>query len=299
MQKLPVKIVYGDYVCTHVIAADPEGAVYQAHHQDDPNSKFAVRMLQFPAEKINAEVITECNDHMQLVKAVSAPHTVPVLDYGNDKFEYYLVMPYVEGQSLRTLIKRTDRKPQSMPSFGEILQFTKTMVEALDGIHGAGLTHSAIEPRNILIDKDQNLHVTDFGLAKLTKIAFSLANTGSFWTGKYTAPEVWDGERNTPSSDQYSLACVMYLLVTGRAPFRAKTIFEMMEQHQNAIITPPHYVRKDAPSSLLMFFLTATAKRPAERFRSLQEMIEEFELAIRGNEGEPTGFFDITQDVEL
>lgn len=294
MQELPFNLVYGDYVCTHIIAGDSDGAVYKAHHTKQPETAFAVRTLQLPTQRINQDTITVCNDHMMLVKAVSAPHLVPILEYGNQEHEYYIVMPYIEGVSLRTLIKRTDRKPSSMPSFGEILDFARTMAEALDGIHQAGLTHGAIEPRNILVDEHQTLHLNDFGLAKLTKIAYSLMATGSLWTGKYTAPEVWDGERNTPASDQYSLACVMYLLLTGRAPFQAKSIYDMMEKHQNAIITPPHYVRRDAPSSLLMFFLTATAKRPAERYRTLQEMIAEFENAIRGNEGEPTEFFTIT-----
>lgn len=298
MQELPVNVFYGDYVCTHVIAGDNDGAVYKAHHQKQPDTEFAIRMLQLPAEKTDEETITACNDHMALVQAVTAPHTVPVLDYGNNSHEYYIVMPYIEGKSLREMIKETDRQPDSMPSLGEVLHFAKTLKESLEGIHSAGLTHGAIEPRNIFIDKQKGIHLTDFGLSKLSKIAFSLANTGSFWTGKYTAPEVWDGERNTASSDQYSLACVMYLLVTGRAPFQAKTIFEMMKQHQESIITPPHYVRRDAPSSLLMFFLTATAKRPAERYRSLQELVDEFEMAIRGNEGEPTNFFDITEEIE-
>jgi len=300
MQQLPNNEVYGDYVCTKLIGGNAEGAVYKAHHKDDENSEYAVRVLQFPVEKLDKDTINECNDHMTIVKSVTAPHAVPVVAYGNSDHEYYIVMPYVEGKSLRHLIKRTDRQPESMPSFGEILTFTQTLVEALEAIHTTGLTHGAIEPRNILIDASQGIHLNDFGLSKLTKIVFSLANTGSFWTGKYTAPEVWDGERNTPSSDQYSLACVMYLLITGRAPFRAKTIFEMMEQHQNAIITPPHYIRRDAPSSLLMFFLTATAKRPAERFRSLSELQEEFALCIKGLETEPTHFFnyDVPEDVE-
>lgn len=298
MLELRKNAIYGNYICTHSLNATPQGAVYLAYHKDVPDQPLALRTLQLPSEKMTALVLDECNDHMALVKSVTAPHTIPVLDYGVRDYEYYLVMPYIDGMSLSTLIKKADRDPDAMPSFGEILTFTETIIDALDEIHKAGMTHGAIEPRNIFIDYDSQTHLADIGLARLMKIAFSLQNTGSFWTGKYTAPEVWNGERNTPLSDQYSLACVIYRLMTGRAPFRAKTFYEMMELHQNAIITPPSYIRKNAPASLLMFFLTATAKRPTERFRSLQEFLRELTLAIRSVGDEPIGFFDIREQAE-
>ena len=180
-----------------------------------------------------------------------------------------------------------------MPSLGEILEFARLIGNALDYLHGMGISHGSIEPRNILFNANHEVFLADVGLARLLKILFSLENTGSFWTGKYTAPEVWDGERITPSSDLYSLACVLYHLVTGRAPFDGKTIFDQLEQHKNAIATPPHYIREGVPFALTMFFLTATAKTPPERFRTIQEFIYEFGSAIAGDEGEATTFFNV------
>ena len=291
MDKLPASQTYGNYECTHLLSATSEGAVYKAHHVDDQNSQFAVRTLQIPEGKLD-DILQECNTHMAEVKAINAPHIIPVLDYGNVAHEYYIVMPFIDGVSLRELIKQTDRTPESMPSFGEILTLTQALGAALNVIHGAGLAHGAVEPRNILITPDQSIYLADIGVARLTKITFSLQATSSFWTGEYTAPEIWHGERITPFSDQYSLACVLYLLVTGRAPFHAKTIFEMMNLHENTTITPPHYIRDDAPFELTLFFLTATAKIPAERYRSIQELVDEFADAVEDEEGEPTGFFN-------
>jgi serine/threonine protein kinase len=293
MDKLSINQIYGNYECTHLLSSTSEGAIYKAHHVGNRDNEFAVRTLQIPEGKLD-EVLAECNDHMMAVKAITAPHIVPVVDYGNDEYTYYVVMPFIEGVSLASLIKRTDRTPQSMPSFGEILEVTQAIGEALTSIHDAGLAHGAVEPRNILITPDKSVYLTDIGISRLVKITFSLQSTSSFWTGKYTAPEIWIGERITPSSDQYSLACVIYLLVTGNAPFKAKTIFEMMKSHQSSIVTPPHYIRDDAPFELTLFFLTATAKTPPERYRSIQELVDEFEDAIMGEEGEPTQFFDIS-----
>jgi len=292
MDKLPVNQIYGNYECTHLLSATSEGAIYKAHHISNHGSEFAVRTLQIPDGKLD-EIVQECNDHMIAVKAITAPHIVPVVDYGNEGHTYYVAMPFIEGISLRSLIKRTDRTPQSMPSFGEVLELTRALGEALTSIHNAGLGHGAVEPRNILITPDKTVYLTDIGISRLVKITFSLQSTSSFWTGKYTAPEIWIGERITPESDQYSLACVIYLLVTGNAPFKAKTIFEMMKSHQDSIIEPPHYIRDDAPFELTLFFLTATAKTPPERFRSIQELVDEFADAIMGEEGEPTQFFNI------
>jgi len=293
MQKLPEKQIYGNYECTDLLSATSEGAVYKAHRIDDPTQEFAIRTLQIPDGKLD-EVLPECNEHMKAVKAITAPHIVPVVDYGNDDHTYYIVMPFIEGISLRELIKRTDRTPESMPSFGEILYLTRSLGDALISIHEVGLAHGAIEPRNILITSNKSVYLTDIGISRLVKITFSLNSTSSFWTGSYTAPEIWNGDRITPSSDQYSLACVLYLLVTGVSPFKAKTIFEMMKLHQNTIITPPHYIRDDAPFELTLFFLTATAKTPAERFRSIQELVDEFAESVTGEEGKPTHFFDIS-----
>ena len=111
MQKLPFNIVCGDYICSHLIAGNAEGAVYKAHHQNDTNTRYAIRIIRLPAKKTKPDVITKCNTHMATVKSVNAPHIVPVLDYGNNDLEYYLVMPYIEGKSIRTLVKETDRQP--------------------------------------------------------------------------------------------------------------------------------------------------------------------------------------------
>ena len=291
MDKLPDNLIYGQYECTHQLSATAEGAVYKAHHVDDKESKFALRTLQIPEGKVD-EIVAECDAHMVKVKTIRAPHIIPVLDYGHQENEYYVVMPYVEGTSLKSLIKQTGKTPDAMPSYGEILTLTRALGEALTTIHEAGLAHGAVEPRNILITPDKQIHLADIGICRLIKITFSLQATGAFWTGQYTAPEIWNGERVTPASDQYSLACVLYLMVTGRAPFQAKTIFDMMKEHQNSIATPPHYIRDDAPFELTLFFLTGTAKTPPERYRSIQELVDEFADSIFGEEGEPTGFFE-------
>lgn len=291
MDKLPTNQIYGNYVCTQLLTATSEGAVYKAHHVDDKEKLFAVRTLQIPSSKLDA-VLQECNDHMVAVKAITAPHIIPVVDYGNEAHQYYVVMPFIEGVSLQSLIKQTHKTSKLMPSFGEIMTLTQALGEALNAIHSVGLAHGAIEPRNILITPDKSIYLEDIGIARLKKFTFSLQATSSFLTGEYTAPEIWHGERITPASDQYSLACVLYLLVTGRTPFQANTIFEMMKLHESTIITPPHYIRDDAPFELTLFFLTATGKTPPERYRSIQEFVDEFADSIFGEEGESTNFFD-------
>jgi serine/threonine protein kinase len=295
MDKLPTNQIYGNYECTHLLSATSEGAVYKAHYVDDKDQLLAVRTLQIPDRKLD-DVLQECNDHMVVVKAITAPHIIPVLDYGHEKNEFYVTMPFIEGVSLQSLIKQTNKTPELMPSFGEIMTLVQALGEALGGIHSAGLAHGTIEPRNILITPDKSIYLADVGIARLKKFTFSLQATSSFLTGEYTAPEIWHGERVTPASDQYSLACMLYLLVTGRAPFQAKTIFEMMKLHESTIVTPPHYIRDDAPFELTLFFLTATAKTPPERYRSIHEFVDEFADAIFGEEGDPIGFFDIISD---
>ena len=288
--------VLGDYVCTDLLdKATTGGAVFKAHHIDDPTEEFAVRMILLPERNVD-EILVDCQDHLMLVTAIDVPHTIPVVDFGHQDNEFYMVMPYSQGHSLRSLYKRTDRSPEAMPSYSEILRFAQSLTEALEQLHSVGIGHGLLDPRNIIVSSDKNFFLADIGVSRLMKIVLSLQTTSALWTGKYTAPEVWEGTRITPESDQYSLACVLYLLITGRAPFQAKTIAEMMGLHKEAIITPPHYIRKDAPASLTMFFLTATAKIPDQRFRSFTEFLNEFAACLEDKDDETTDFFDITSN---
>lgn len=298
MKPLIENKVYGDYECTHLLGISSHGAVYRANHVDDDDALFALRTLQIHSKNIDY-VVQECNEYMESLKSIQAPNVIPMIDYGHLEEEYYVVMPFVDGITLRNLIKQNEKENAPLPSLGEIYNFAQAICDALQSLNDIGLAHGAIQPRNILLTVNHEVFLADMGLARLIKLLFSLENTGSFFTGRYTAPEVWDGERISLSTDLYSLACVLYHLVTGRAPFDGKTIFDQMEQHKNAIVQPPHYFRKDAPFALTMFFLTATAKTPPERFRSIQEFLYEFNTAIVGDQGEPTTFFDISPYVDM
>lgn len=297
MKRLVNSKDYGTYRCTHLLGATPYGAVYRATHVDDENQLFALRTLTIPNRDLD-DILTASNKHLQAMQKIKAPNVIPVIDYGNDPHEFYIVTPYIVGPTLRQLIKDNEQAALRLPSFGEILNFTKSLGTALESLHDLDIAHGAIQPRNILITTGNHVYLADMGLSRLLKIFFALETTGSMWTGKYTAPEVWDGERITQSTDLYSFACVLYRLITGRVPFTGKSIFDQMKEHKTGVITPPHYVRADSPISLTMFFLTATAKTPPERFRSVQEFVTEFEMSLEGNVGTPTGFFDIPHDYD-
>lgn len=283
---------FGNYHCTRLLGQTSDGAVYLAHHLDDPSRPVALRSLHIAGIKLD-EVLDECNQHMEDIKNIDAPNLIRVLDYGNEKNTYYLVMQYVEGDSLQRLMHKMTESPDTYPSLGEVGELLKSVGQALSAIHEQGHAHGMIEPRNIWIAPNHNFLVADIGLARLLKITFSLQNTGSFWAGKYSPPEIWMGERMTDRSDLYSLACTMYHLVTGRAPFESPTILGLLDKHEKEMISPPHYVRPDLPSDLSIPFLRATAKAPQERYSTVAKFVDDFVKAIRNHEGDPTGFFTV------
>jgi serine/threonine protein kinase len=178
-----------------------------------------------------------------------------------------------------------------LPSPGEVVEMLERVADALDGLHSEDMVHGQVEPRNIMFDEHGLAYLADIGLTRLLKIIYSLDATNSFNTNKYTAPELWDGQRPLPATDQYSLACIAYELITGRPPFDAPTIFGLMKQHTDDVVLPPHYVRDGIPADLALPFWQAMAKPPERRYHNIYAFVEEVRQAVADKEGSPTGFF--------
>lgn len=279
---------YGAYHCSKMLGATSEGAVYLAHHADKPEEALALRALNIPHDKVD-DVLSACKEHIEIVKTLNAPHLIPVLDYGHKDNEFYLVMPFIRGKSLLQKFYEAEH----LPSLGEVFHLLSIIGMTLDRIHEQDHVHGMVEPRNILITPDEEFFLADIGLARLMKITFELANTGSFWAGKYSPPEIWEGERTLPQSDQYSLACLVYHLLVGKPPFNAGSILGLLQQHQNELITPPHYLREELPADLTFPLIRATSKDPRDRYRTVARFVEDIADIVEGNEGEPTGFYEI------
>src|SRR6266581_2463775 len=184
----------------------------------------------------------------------------------------YMVMDYVEGQTLADYITATSSRG-SIPSSTEIVNLFTSISLAIDYAHQKGMIHRDIKPANILLDKHNTARnpmgepiLTDFGLAKLLGVSAGTLTATSLGTPLYTSPEPAQGYAGNERSDLYSLGIILYEIVTGAPPFRGESPMAVLAQHLNVAPTSPAILNPNIPPALTMVILTALAKDPNARF---------------------------------
>jgi tRNA A-37 threonylcarbamoyl transferase component Bud32 len=195
------------------------------------------------------------------------PNIVTIFDVGEHDGRPYIVMEYLGGGSLDDVIRESGAQPP---------QRTFTWLEqagrALDTAHARGIVHRDVKPGNLLLDRERNVHVADFGIASAAGMD-SLTMTGTvLGTAGYLAPEQAQGERATPASDRYALAVVAFELLTGSRPFAADSPTAEAAAHVNAAV-PSISAYANLPRELDRCFERALAKDPARRFPTSAEFV--------------------------
>jgi eukaryotic-like serine/threonine-protein kinase len=198
---------------------------------------------------------------------LSHPNLVTLVDRGSNENEDYLVFEYVEGKSLKELIREGHI---SIEEFGAIVG---QVAEGLAAAHRAGIVHRDVKPQNILIDRQGHAKVSDFGIATgqdWTRVTRAGAIIGS---ARYMSPEQIRSKPVDARSDIYSLGVVMYEMLAGNPPFDGTNMPEIARLHLNAAPTPLGDVRTGLPAGLEKLVMRCLEKAPDDRFASMDELL--------------------------
>jgi len=229
------------------------------------------------AERFLAEIRTTAN--------LQHPHILPLHDSGQADGLLFYVMPYVEGETLRTRLEQEQQLP-----IEEAVRITREVASALDYAHRHGVIHRDIKPENILLHEGQAL-IADFGIALAVSTAGGprMTQTGmSLGTPEYMSPEQALGERAiTAKSDIYALGCVLYEMLTGEPPFTGATVQAIVAKVMHERPVPPSSIRDTVPTDIEHAVLTALAKLPADRWASAAQFGEALQ-DHRGGQGPRT-----------
>ncbi|MRH08996.1 Stk1 family PASTA domain-containing Ser/Thr kinase [Lactobacillus reuteri] len=232
--------------------------------RDDPSTK-----RRFHREAMAA---TQLND----------PHIVEIYDVGEDHGLQYMVMQYVKGTDLKAYIKK--HYPIPLP---QVIDIMEQVLSAVATAHAHGIIHRDLKPQNILIDENKNVKITDFGIAvAVSQDSLTQTNTlmGSV---HYLSPEQARGSIATKQSDIYSLGIILFELLTGKVPFEGETAVSIALKHFREEIPSVREQNKEIPQALENVIIKATAKEPAERYNSVNEMAADLKTVLdpqRANE---------------
>jgi eukaryotic-like serine/threonine-protein kinase len=207
--------------------------------------------------------------------ALSHPNIVSIYDRGQAEGTYYIAMEVIEGRSLKELILTRGPLP-----IGQAIAYTLEILDALRFAHRHGIIHRDVKPHNILIGGER-LKVTDFGIARAG--ASQMTEAGSIMgTAQYLSPEQARGAPVTASSDLYSVAIVLYEMLTGKVPFSGDSAIEIAMKHLNELPKPPSKIRPEIPEELDQVVLRALAKAPEDRYQTAEEFAEDLHRVEAG-----------------
>jgi eukaryotic-like serine/threonine-protein kinase len=219
----------------------------------------------------------------QSAASLNHPSIVAVYDTGEDMADGipvpYIVMEYVDGRTVRDLLQADHRL---LPE--RALEIIDGVLGALDYSHESGIVHRDIKPGNVMVTRNGDIKVMDFGIARaMSDNQATMTQTAQvIGTAQYLSPEQARGERVDARSDLYSTGCLMYELLTGRPPFTGDSPVAIAYQHVREDPVPPSVVDPEIPPWADAIVLKAMAKAPADRYQSAAEMRMDIQRAMNG-----------------
>ena len=207
--------------------------------------------------------------------SLNHPNIVEVYDVGEDDGKYFIVMEYVDGKTLKSLVKK--RGALTLP---EVIDIMLQLTSAIGCAHESYIIHRDIKPQNVIILEDGRVKVMDFGIAAQLN-SNDLTQTNSVMgTVYYLPPEQANGNVTTAKSDIYSLGILMYELVVGKVPFKGDSPVEVAIKQMREKIPDITLANPDIPQSIENIILRACAKNPKNRYESIEEMHKDLETAL-------------------
>lgn len=273
------------------------GGMAEVYRAEDTilNRIVAIKVLhsQFATQR---DFVERLRREAQSAANLNHPNIVSIHDWGSEENNYFIVMEYIEGKTLKEII---EAEAPLTPE--RAINIAIKACSALEFAHKREIIHRDVKPQNIVITPEGEIKVTDFGIAR-AGAATPMTQTGSIMgTAQYISPEQAQGRIVQRTSDIYSLGVVLYEMLTGRPPFSGENPVSIAFKQVHEQPIPPRKINPDIPESLERVILRALAKNPADRYQSALQMQADLNLCSRGGEVSPLppGLFASEETVVL
>jgi hypothetical protein len=277
MSELHVGDQVGGYALLELVGEGGMGRVYRAVQ---PRLERIVALKVIRPEVASDEEFRErFRREMKLAASIDHPAVVPVYEADEVDGVLFAAMRWVAGPDLGQLLK-TDGPLDP----AQAMHILRRVSSALEAAHSLGLVHRDIKPANVLLEGDR-VYLSDFGLARSTAPPDGDHRPGGrVGTVDYAAPELLDNGPPDPRSDVYGLGCVVYEMLTGSVPYPIESLLAKGHAHGQAELRPASQLRDELPQAIDQVLQTALAKRPADRYRTPEELTAATEKALRVGE---------------
>jgi len=247
--------------------------VYKAYHA--ALDRFVALKVLHPAFYEDQTFTARFQREARVVAKLEHPSIVPIYDFADHEKRPYLVMKYIEGETLKARLARGALTPR------EINRVVDAVGSALGYAHKQGILHRDIKPSNVLIATDGQMYLADFGLARIAQAGESTLSSDSIMgTPQYISPEQARGDKNLDQgTDIYSFGVMLYEMVVGQVPFNADTPFSIIHDHIYSPLPIPRTINPNIPESIERVLLKALSKERKDRFSDVPSMMEAFSNA--------------------
>jgi eukaryotic-like serine/threonine-protein kinase len=282
----PGDLIAGRYELEELVGSGGMSTVFRARDRQ-LDRRVAIKILH-EHYLSDPEYVERFRREARAVAQLSHPNIVTVIDRGEDEGRQYIVFEHVEGENLKELVRRTGRLPVR-----RALELGVAVADGLAFAHERGLVHRDVKPQNVLLSREGEVKVTDFGIARSLDVDHGVTQTGTvLGTGEYLAPEQASGKPISAATDVYSLGVVLWELLAGEVPFVGESFVAVAMRHVNE---PPPSLREQRPDvspRLAAAVERALAKDPARRFPSMAALSRELRGCLAELEGEAPAFED-------
>ena len=272
------KVLDNRYELVEFIGKGGMALVYRAaDHRTGHN--VAVKILR-PEFNQDAEFLGRFEREAATASKMSHHNIVNLLDVGQDGELHYLVMEYVQGRTLKEVIRQKGALPPSVAA-----QIGIRILSALQHAHNNGIIHRDIKPQNILVHSEGHIKVADFGIARVAGSNTISTDDSVMGSVHYFSPEQARGESVTFSSDLYSVGVVLYEMMTGQPPFDGESPVTIALQHISDRCKPMAEINPAVPPAMERVVGKAMEKRPERRYQSALEMAQDLQRAMQEPDG--------------
>lgn len=264
----------GTYQIVEKIGSGGMATVYKAH-QPRVDRFVAIKVLHqmFLDDK---NFVTRFQREAQIAGKLDHPNIVPIYDFDLQDQQPYLVMKFIEGQTLK------ERMRDNALTLDEIRHVMRSICDALTYAHHQGILHRDIKPSNIMISDDGAVYLTDFGLARMVHQGESTLSIDTMLgTPHYISPEQAQSEPIDSRTDIYAVGIILYELMTGRLPFTGDSAFAIVHQQIFSAPPSPSQLNPDIKPAVEAVLLKALMKNPHDRYRTANDLFRAFEDALR------------------